>query len=256
MIQYKKHISASWSAVAIAALLLANAPPAMAATAPPLGAAATFAVLGGSTVTSTGATRVTGDLGVSSPGVACTGIVGCTTTGPGTVVGTVHVGDATANLAQSDALLAYNQLVAQPCDFSYTPITDIGGLTLAPGVHCFASSVGVTGTVTLSGGPGSVYVFKVGSTVTTASNSIVAFAGGGAASVFWAVGSSATLGTGTAFVGNILAVASVTMTTGATLSGRALARAAVTMDTNIVNLGVAVATSHARNDFNGDGMSD
>jgi hypothetical protein len=209
-------------------------PPATGAVAPLLGTAATFAVLGGSTVTNTGPTIVTGDLGVSSPGVACTGFAGCTTTGPGTVVGTVHVGDALANSAQADALLAYNQLVAQPCNFTYPPITDIGGMTLAPGVHCFPSSVGITGTVTLSGGPSDVYVFKIGSTLTTAANASVVFPTGVGTNVFWAVGSSATLGTGTAFTGNILAVASITMTTGATVSARALARAAVTMDTNIV----------------------
>jgi hypothetical protein len=213
---------------------IAVPPPVTGAIAPSLGTAATFAVLGGSTVTSTGPTIVTGDLGVSSPGVACTGLVGCTTTGPGTVIGTVHVGDALANSAQADALLAYNQLIGQACTFNYPPITDIGGLTLAPGVHCFPSSVGITGTVTLSGGPTDVYVFKVGSTVTTAANSAVVFPTGVGTNVFWAVGSSATLGTGTAFTGNILAVASITMTTGATLSARALARAAVTMDTNTV----------------------
>jgi hypothetical protein len=228
-------------------------PPTTGAFAPALGTAATFAVLGGTTVTSTGATIVTGDLGVSSPGVACTGLVGCTTTGPGRVVGTVHVGDALANSAQSDTLLAYQQLIGQACNYNYPPITDIGGLTLSPGVHCFPSSVGITGTVTLSGGASDIYVFKVGSTVTTAANSAVVFPSGVGTNVFWAVGSSATLGTGTAFTGNILAVTSITMTTGATLSARALARAAVTMDTNTVaptsaaGLAVAPALGTAAN---------
>jgi hypothetical protein len=199
-----------------------------------LGAAGDFAVLGGSTVTNTGATIVTGDLGVSSPGVACTGFVDCTTTGPGTVTGAISVGIDPANMAQSDALTAYNQLLAEPCNFNYPNVAEIGGLTLAPGVHCFPSSVLVTGKLTLSGGPADVYVFKVGSTLTSATNSSVVFENGNDSNVYWAIGSSATLGTGTAFTGNILAVASITMTTGATLSGRALARAAVTMDTNTV----------------------
>jgi ethanolamine utilization microcompartment shell protein EutS len=216
----------------LGAALLVGAPHAWAQVS--LGAAENFAVLGGSTVTNTGATIVTGDLGVSSPGVACTGFVGCTTTGPGMVTGAISVGIEPANMAQADALTAYNQLLAEPCNFNYPNVAEIGGLTLAPGVHCFPSSVLVTGTLTLSGGPGDVYVFKVASTVTTGTNSAVVFPNGEDSNVFWAIGSSATLGTGTAFTGNILAVASITMTTGATLSGRALARAAVTMDTNTV----------------------
>jgi hypothetical protein len=205
-----------------------------AATAPGLGAAVSFAVLGGSTVTNTGATIVTGDLGVSAPGVACTGFVGCTTTGLGKVIGIIYVGVDPANSAQADALTAYNQLVGQGCDFTYGAVAEIGGLTLSPGVHCFPSSVLVTGKLTLNGGPTDVYVFKIGSTITTGTNSSVVFQNGVDSNVFWAVGSSATLGTGTAFTGNILAVASITLTAGASVSGRALARAAVTMDTNNV----------------------
>jgi hypothetical protein len=231
----KKWVSSGWHVVLFATILY-NVSPAMAATAPPLGTAQTFAVLAGSTITNTGATVVTGDLGVSSPGVACTGFVGCTTTGPGTVTGAIHVGDVVANAAQADALLAYNELIGQACNFNYLPATNIGGLTLAPGVHCFPSSAGITGTVTLSGGPTDVYVFKIGSTLITAANASVLFPTGAASNVYWAVGSSATLGTGTALIGNVLAVASITLTTGATVTGRSLAGAAVTMDTNTVTL--------------------
>ncbi len=205
------------------------------ATAPDLGAAGGFAVLGGSTVTNTGATIVTGDLGVSTPGVACTGFVGCTTTGLGKVIGTIYVNPAAGpeNSAQLDAQAAYDQLVGEACDFNYPDVAEIGGLTLTPGVHCFPSSAQLTGKLTLTGsGP---WIFIIGSTLTTATNSSVVMSGSGAdTDVYWAVGSSATLGTGTAFTGNILAVASITLTTGASVSGRALARAAVTMDTNNV----------------------
>jgi hypothetical protein len=234
MNHHHKHLSSCLVATAFAVVLYIPSPGMAAAIAPSLSSAESFAVLGGSTVTNTGPTIITGDLGVSTPGVACTGFVGCTTTGPGKVIGTIHVGDPIANAAQSAALVAYNLLVGQTCDFNYPDVAEIGGLTLSPGVHCFPSSAQVTGTLTLSGGPSSVYVFKIGSTLTTGTNSAVVFQNGVDTNVFWAVGSSATLGTGTAFTGSILAVASITLTTGATVSGRALARAAVTMDTNTV----------------------
>jgi hypothetical protein len=221
------------ASMGFAALLLGPSP-ASAASAPTLGSAESFAVLGGTTVTNTGATIVTGDLGVSAPGVACTGFVGCTTTGPGRVIGSIYVGIEPANEAQADAQAAYGELVGEACDVTYPDVAEIGGLTLSPGVHCFPSSVLVTGKLTLTGGSGAVYVFKVGSTLTTGTNSSVVFADGVDTNVFWAIGSSATLGTGTAFTGNILAYASITLTTGATVSGRALAGAAVTMDTNTV----------------------
>jgi Ice-binding-like len=217
------------------ALLLYGSSPGVAATAPPLGGAAGFAVLGASTVTNTGATIVTGDLGVS-PGTSCTGFPTPCTGGPGKVIGTIHAGDAVAAAAQADAATAYHALVAQKCDFTYSAVQEIGGLTLAPGVHCFPSSAFLTGTLTLNGGAADVWIFKIGSTLISATNSSVVMSGSGQdTNVFWAVGSSATLGTGTAFTGNILAVASITLTTGASVSGRAIAlTGAVTMDTNNV----------------------
>ena len=210
-----------------------------AAVAPSLGTAQSFAVLGSSTVTNTGATVVTGDLGVS-PGTAITGFP------PGIVTGgAMHAGDAVANQAHNDAGTAYNALVSQACDFNYAPIQEIGGLTLTPGVHCFPSSAGVTGTLTLDaqGNPNAVFIFKTGSTLITASNaSVVVINGGQDKLVFWAVGSSATLGTGTTLKGNIVAVASITLTTSSKVSGSALAlNGAVTMDTN--NVTVAPATT-------------
>ena len=195
-----------------------------------LGTAESFAVLGGSTVTNTGSSVVSGNLGVS-PGSAITGFP------PGTVVppSTIHAADAVAGQAQSDLTIAYNALAGMACDTDLTG-QDLGGLTLTPGVYCFSSSAQLTGTLTLNGS--GLFVFQIGSTITTASNSSVLLTNGGqACNVFWQVGSSATLGTGTAFVGNILALTSITLNTGADVSGRALARnGAVTMDTNKVSI--------------------
>jgi hypothetical protein len=206
----------------------------LAATAPsvPLAMEA-FAVLGGSTVTNTGPSSVDGDLGVW-PGLAIVGFP------PGIVVppGTQHAGDAVAQLAQSEVTTAYNTLAGQACN---TPLTgqDLGGKTLAPGVYCFSSSAQLTGDLVLDalGDPNAVWVFQIGTALTTASSSSVAVINGGSScKVWWQVGSSATLGTGTVFAGNILADQSITLNTSASIVGAALARnAAVTMDSNTIS---------------------
>jgi hypothetical protein len=202
------------------------------AVAPPLGSAGTFGVVGASTVTNTGPTVVNGDLGLS-PGTSVTGFP------PGTVTGTIHIADALALAAQNSITTAYNTLASEACDINLTGI-NLGGLTLTPGVYCFSSSAQLTGTLTLNGlgNPGSVWVFQIGSTLTTASGSGVAFINGGqSCGAFWQVGSSATIGTTTTFRGNVLALASVTMNTGATSSGALFARTgAVTLDTNVVSV--------------------
>jgi len=216
--------------VAVAALLSAFAlPRSPKLVGPSLGRAWSFAVLGGSTVTNTGSTAITGDLGLSSPGVSLTGFP------PGTQArGIQHVGDPAANQAQSDAQRAYLALADMTCSTALTG-QDLGGKALAPGVYCFTSSAELTGQLVLDGRGNSkgVWVFQVASTLTTATNSsVVMRKGGRPANVFWQVGSGATLGTGTAFIGNILAYSSITMNTAANLQGRALARQAVTMDSN------------------------
>jgi hypothetical protein len=200
-----------------------------------LGTAETFAVLGASTVTNTGTTKIRGDLGVS-PGTAVVGFP------PGKMeVGTIHAGDAVAARAQADLTTAYRAAKALPCDFNITG-QDLGGLTLTPGVYCFDTSAQLTGTLVLDfqSGDDSSFVFQIGSTLTTASNSTVSFVNGEnchhkQCSINWQVGSSATLGTSTTFSGNIMARASITLTTSVSLCGRALARTgAVTMDTDKV----------------------
>jgi type VI secretion system secreted protein VgrG len=220
------------------AVLLWGAVPAAAQTAPPLGSAQSFAVLGGSTVTNTGPSLITGDLGVS-PGSAVTGFP------PGTVVsGTIHAADAFALSAQGSVTTAYNSLAGQACTQDLTG-QDLGGKILTAGVYCFSSSAQLTGTLTLDaqGNAGAVFIFKMGSTLTTASgSSVVLINGASPCNVFWQVGSSATLGTTTAFTGNILALTSITLNTGATMAGRALARnGAVTLDSNNVSASACVA---------------
>ncbi len=200
---------------------------------PLLGSASSFVVLGGSTVTSTGLSILTGNLGVS-PGTAITGF------GPGVVLGTIHAGDPVAAQAQSDLTTAYNALAGVACNTNLTG-QDLGGMTLTPGVYCYSSSAQLTGTLVLDarGDPNAVFIFQITSTLTTATNSsVVMINGGRVCNVFWQVGSSATLGTGTVFAGSILAYASITLNTGVSMSGRALARTgAVTMDTDRVSLG-------------------
>jgi Ice-binding-like len=203
-----------------------------------LGTADSFAVLAGTTVTNTGPSVVHGDVGVS-PGSAITGFTGAPN-GTITAPGTAHSNDAVAVQAQNDLTTAYNFAAGEMCTQSLTG-QDLGGLTLTPGVYCYTSSAQLTGTLTLNaqGDPNAVFVFEIGSTLTTASASSVVFSNGGQGdSLFWQVGSSAVLGTTTAFQGNILALTSITMNTSATIGcGRALARnGAVTMDTNTVSI--------------------
>jgi hypothetical protein len=205
-------------------------------TAPSLGTAASFAVLGGQTVTNTGPTTLFGDLGVS-PGTAITGFP------PGIVTGgATHAADAVALQAQSDVTIAYDALAGQACPPANDKTgQDLGGQTLVAGVYCFSSSAQLTGPLTLDaqGNAAAVFIFQIGSTLTTASNSSVSVINGGTGcNVFWQVGSSATIGTTTQFVGNILALTSIALQTGATMvPGRALARnGEVTMDTNNVTI--------------------
>jgi len=190
-----------------------------------------FGVLGGSTVTNTGPTIVNGSLGVS-PGSAVTGFP------PGIVSnGAIHSADAGATQAQTELTAVYNQLANSICNTDLTG-QDLGGLTLTPGVYCFSNSAQLTGTLTLDalGNPNAGFIFKIGSTLTTASaSSVLLINSAGSCGVFWQVGSSATLGTGTALAGSVVALSSITLNTGASASGRVLARnGAVTLDTNQV----------------------
>jgi uncharacterized repeat protein (TIGR01451 family) len=212
---------------------------ASAATAPvPLGTAADFAVLAGSTITNTGPTTINGDLGLS-PGTSVTGFP------PGQVNGTIHAADSVALQAQTDLTTAYNNAAARPV--SATIPVELGGTTQTPGVYdSAAGTFGITGTLTLDaqGDPNAVFIFEAASTLITASASnILLINGAQAANVFWVVGSSATLGANSTFQGNILALTSITVTTGTAINGRALARnGAVTLDSSAITALVPALT--------------
>jgi hypothetical protein len=190
-----------------------------------LGAAATYAVLAGSTITSINATVITGDVGLA-PGSAMTGFP------PGIINGTVNVNNTAASAAKAALTIAYNDARGRTLAPIDVANADLGGRTLAPGLYKSTGTLGLTGTVTLEGDANSVFIFQVASALTTASGSQVTLSGGvKAANVFWQVGTSATLGSTTAFQGTIMADQSISMANGVTLTGRALARiAAVTMD--------------------------
>ena len=199
---------------------------------PSLGTAGTYSILAGSAVTNTGATTISGDVGIS-PGIGPTPHF----TGFGTVVlgGTVHDADAAALTAQGDKNTAYGAL-DQGCTVSYAgAFKELAGVTLGPGVYCATSFHLTAGTLTLSGTASDTWIFK------SASDLIIT--GGAAAKVvspscniWWRVVSSATLDAGSSLAGNILADTSITLAAGASLAGRALARtAAVTLSSNAIN---------------------
>ncbi len=226
------------SFVVASAALMAVAWPvsAFAATSPSLGTALNFTVLAGSTITNTGPTVVTGSLGLD-PGSAVTGFP------PGVATGTKQISDAVALDAKDGLVTAYND-AAHASTTSDLTGKNLGGKNLDPGVYAFSSSAQLTGTLTLSGS--GVYIFKIASTLTTASHSVVRLTGGAeACSVFWQVGSSATLGSTSQLQGNLMALTSITMTTGAAIrSGRALARnGALTLDDNDISPPVGACTS-------------
>jgi len=199
-----------------------------------LGTAQSFAVLGASTVTNTGASVITGDVGVS-PGTAITGFPAGST---------FHAGDAVALQAQADVTTAYNDLAGRACG-SILSGQDLGGQTLTAGVYCFSSSAQQTGNLTLDaeGATNAEFIFQISSTMVTSANSVVLLVNGtNPCKVFWQVGDSATIGIATAFQGNIIAQNSITLSGGAALSGRAIARTgAVTMDTIVVSTASCVS---------------
>lgn len=207
-----------------------------------LGTAGNYGALGSSTVTNTGSTIIKGDLGVS-PGSAITGF-SVIDGGPGQFTGALNIADAASAQARSDLTTAYNNLAALKFTTDLSG-KNLGGMTLTPGVYFFSSSAQLTGALTLNAenNPDARFVFQIGSTLTTASNSLVNFINVSPAEcgpdngLFWQIGSSATVGTGSQFAGNLLALTSITLDTGASITdGRALARnGAITLNDNLID---------------------
>jgi hypothetical protein len=213
-------------------LACAAVPAAASASAVNLGTASPFVVLGGSSVTNTGPSVLNGDLGVA-PGTSLVGF-GL----PAVVNGATHDNDAVAGQAQNDLTTAYNVAAGQPPTADLTG-QDLGGLTLTAGAYHYSSSAQLTGQLTLdaAGNPNAQFVFEIGSTLTTASASSVLLVNGASpCNVYWQVGSSATLGTTTAFQGNVMALASISLNNGATVQGRLLASTGgVTLINNVID---------------------
>ena len=208
-----------------------------------LGTTSSFAVLAGESITNTGSTTISGDAGGDIgiyPGTSFTGQAQVTTTG------TVYIATTEASVAQTDLVTAYNDAAGR------TPVTtiptELGGTTLTPGVYDSASGTfEITGTLTLDaqGDPNAVFIFQMASTLVTASGSNVSLLNGARyCRIFWQVGSSATLGTNSHFVGHIFALTSIAATTGATVQGQLLARnGSVTLDTNTIINGLCATIS-------------
>jgi hypothetical protein len=217
----------SFSSLACGLALVARGTAAIA-----LGSAGTYAALAASTITNTGQTVITGNVGIS-PGTSITGF------GPGTIIGMQAIGTSVSAQAQADALVAYNTLAGLP---SGTLLTgqNLGGKTLRAGVYKFATSGLLNGNLFLDAqnNPNAVFIFQLGTTITTGTAAQVILLNGAlACNVYWQVGSSATLGTRTQFVGNILAYAAITLNTGVRVRGRLIAlHEAITFISNTVTL--------------------
>jgi hypothetical protein len=226
----------------VTAAVVAGAWPtaAFAATQPRLGTALNFAAIAGSTITNTGPTVIKGNVALS-PGSAITGF-------PPGISAVRNIADANAVKAKTDLVTAFTDAASAPSTSNLTG-RNLGGLNLTAGVYSFSSSAQLTGKLTLSGT--GVFIFRIGSALTTATASAVLLRNGAqACAVYWEVGSSATLGSATQFQGNLMALTSITMVTGANIiTGRAMARnGALTLDTNQITppSGTCTAASTTR----------
>lgn len=211
-------------------------PPPLPVTPPPdLGTFATFAVFASSTISNFAApgTVVTGDMGIF-PGTAFVGFP------PGRVTGTKYSAGAYAGIVKGDAQVAYLAAALEASTATMTNI-DLGGLTLAPGVYKFAADAALSGGqlfLDAKGDPNAVWTFQIGSSLTIAAGTHMFFTGGlgNSNNVIWQVGTSATLGAGSGFIGNVLAYASVICMAKASVNGRLLGlNGAVTLTDNTIS---------------------
>ena len=194
-----------------------------------LGSAAPNGIMAGTAFTCVIGGVINANISIS-PGSTVTGFPPCV------ITGVQHLADAVAAQAQIDLTTAYNNLAGRPCSPSNVIVGDLGGTTKTAGVYCSASSIGVTGNLTLDGGgdPNAVFIFQAGTGLTTAGN-VILINNAQAKNVYWQVGSSATIGTASQWQGNIVALTSITLVDNANLIGRALARnGAVSLGTNNV----------------------
>jgi hypothetical protein len=211
------------------------------AQAPPLGTAENFSVLSGAGITNTGSTVITGTAALPGDLGSSSATIGGFPPGIVTPPGVIHaINDGPTITARNSETIAYNNLAGRTTTADLTG-QNLGGLTLIPGVYNFSSSAQLTGILNLNGlgNPNSIFIFNIGSTLTTASASVVSLINGAqGGNVFWRVGSSATLGTTTSFAGDILAQASITLNTGSMITcGAAWAgTGAVTLDSNTITL--------------------
>jgi hypothetical protein len=194
--------------------------------------ASDLAVLSGSAITNTGATNITGDMGLS-PGTSVGGFP------PGILTGTLRINDGIATQAKLDLTAAYNDAAGRTSTDIVTLSGNIGGLTLTPGLYKSTSSLAISSgdlTFNAMGNPNAVFIIQIASTLTTTSGRKVILSGGAsAANIFWQVGTSATFGTTSVFKGTIMAMQSITFNTGAKLTGKALARnGGITMAGNTI----------------------
>jgi type VI secretion system secreted protein VgrG len=204
-----------------------------------LGTASTFAILAAETITNTGATTIDGSAGADiglSPGTEFTGQANVTVSG-----GAIHIADAVAVQAKIDLTNAYNDAASRTGEITIP--SELGGTTLTPGVYVSTDGkFNITGTLTLDakGDPDGVFIFKTASTLITAAGSNISLINSARyCRTFWAVASSATLGTNSHFVGHIFAMASITANTGASVQGQLLAlTGAVTLDSNTITNGI------------------
>ena len=221
--------------IVVLAAALALPPIGLAADPPDLGAAADYAIVANTTITNTGVSLIDGNLALVGPSV--TGLAGV-------VTGRSDIGNAAAARAEADVLSAHHDATGAGPATDLSGV-DLGGMTLSPGIYHFGSSAALHGTLTLDGGGTSnaMFIFQIGSTLTTGTGARVRLINGAdGCAVFWAVGSSATIGTATSLQGNLMALVSITMTTGATIGvgggrngGRAFAQnGAITLDTNVI----------------------
>lgn len=191
-----------------------------------------LAIVAGSSITNTGATNITGDIGLS-PGSSIGGFP------PGILNGTQHINDAISDQAKLDLTAAYNDAAGRTSTDIVTLSGNIGGLTLTPGLYKSTSSLAISSgdlTFDAKGNANAIFIIQIATTLTTTSGRQVFLSGGALASnIFWQVGSSATFGTTSVFKGTIMAMQSITFNTGATLQGRALAmNGAITMAGNTI----------------------